>query len=117
VIDSVMSAKTPKHAGKFTATERGKANRKLMARIFNEIFEQVTREIRDEPIERGENHPRNIADTVRKPSKTPAQFREEIETRRQRGQRKREARRAQKSALHLIDYRASLLATVERLAS
>jgi hypothetical protein len=95
-----------------------------MARIFNEIFEQVTREIRDEPIERGENHPRNIADTVRKPSKTPAQFRGEIERaeeeKKARKLAEREAlraRRAQKSALHLIDYRASLLATVERLAS
>ena len=124
VIDSVMSVKTPKNAGQFTAKEQGKANRKLMARIFNEVFEQVRREIGDEPIERGEKHPRNIADTVKKPSKTPAQFREDIkradEDKRMRARAKREARRArrtQKSALHLTNYRSDLYRTIERLAS
>jgi hypothetical protein len=123
VIDNVMSVKTPKHANKFTASVQGKANRKLMARIFNEVFEQVTREVRDEPIERGEKHPRNIADTVKKPSKTPAQFRGDIERadeeKRERALAEREARRArrtQKSANHLINYRAQLLQTIERIA-
>tara|TARA_Y100000592_G_scaffold53922_1_gene85028 strand:+ start:7137 stop:10685 length:3549 start_codon:yes stop_codon:yes gene_type:complete len=124
VIDSVMSVKTPKHANKFTASVQGKANRKLIARIFNEVFEQVRREIGDEPIERGEKHPRNIADTVKKPSKTPAQFRDDIERdqeeKKARARAKREARRAQrtqKSALHLTNYRADLYRTIERLAS
>jgi hypothetical protein len=101
----------------------GKANRKLMARIFNEVFEQVRREIEDEPIERGEKHPRNIADTVKKPSKTPAQFRGDIERadeeKRARKLAEREARRArrtQKSANNLINYRAQLLQTIERIA-
>ncbi len=124
VIDNVMSVKTPKHAGKFTASGQGKANRKLMARIFNELFEQVRREIGDEPIERGENHPRNIADTVKKPSKTPAQFRGNIERadkeKRARKLAEREARRArrvQKSARPLITYRAQLIQTAERLTA
>jgi hypothetical protein len=123
VIDNVMKVKTPLHADKFTATERGKANRKLMARIFNEVFEQVRREIGDEPIERGEKHPRNIADTVKKPSKTPAQFRDDIERadeeKRERKLAEREARRARqvtKSANHMINYRAQLLQTIERIA-
>jgi len=124
VIDNVMSVKTPKHAGKFTASVQGKANRKLIARIFNEVFEQVRREIQDEPIERGEKHPRNIADTVKKPSKTPAQFRGDIERadeeKRARKRAEREARRArrvQKSARPLITYRAQLIQTVERLTA
>lgn len=119
VIDNVMKVKTPLHANKFTATERGTANRKLMARIFNQVFEQVRREIGDEPIERGEKHPRNIADTVKKPSKTPAQFREDID-RAERDARERLAERwgriTQKSANHMIDYRAQLLQTIERIA-
>ena len=92
--------------------------------VFNEVFEQVGREIGDEPIERGENHPRNIADTVKKPSKTPAQFRSDIERadkkKRERALAEREARRArrvQKSARPLITYRAQLIQTVERLTA
>jgi len=119
VIDNVMKVKTPLHANKFTATERGTANRKLMARIFNQVFEQVRREIGDEPIERGEKHPRNIADTVKKPSKTPAQFREDID-RAERDARERLAERwgriTRKSANHMINYRAQLLQTIERIA-
>jgi hypothetical protein len=132
VIDNVMSVKTPMHADKFTATVRGKANRKLMARIFNEVFEQVRREIGDEPIEQGENHPRNIADTVQKPSKTPAQFRADIERAREEKRAQARAKREEVKArsattvqkslsapklTKMITYRAQLIQTVERLTA
>ena len=79
----------------------------------------MRREIGDEPIERGEKHPRNIADTVKKPSKTPAQFREDID-RAERDARERLAERwgriTRTSANHMINYRAQLLQTIERIA-
>ena len=123
LIDNLLESRSDHQ---LKAPIEGKANRKLMARIFNEVFEQVRREIGDEPIERGEKHPRNIADTVQKPSKTPAQFRDDIERAREEKRAQARAKReevkarrrasVQKSASHLITYRAQLLQTIERIA-
>ena len=99
VIDNIMNIKgLNMHEGTLIASVQGRANRKLMARIFNEVFEQVREEIEKEPIGRGENHPRNIAETVKKPSNKAAQFRDDIERIvEEKKARRREEREAKRS--------------------
>ena len=62
---------TNKHHNTLKASVQGRANRKLLAKIYNEVFEEVRRDIANDPIERGENHPRAIADKVKKTFKNP----------------------------------------------